>query len=177
MRESCDTYGGRPIRLLEVGIGVNDPRAPSGMASTHVPGASLTAWSRYFEDCEAHGADIDPRVLIDTDKYRTHLVDQRSEESLRQLADTIGAPLDLVVDDGLHTPEANARTVAALLPSISRDGVMVVEDIHEEFGFLWRELSARLRDEDQLTYYPATVLRQDRAPGSEVGIAIFTRTV
>lgn len=168
---------GRPIRLLEVGIGVNDPRAPSGMASTHLPGASLTAWSMYFESSEAHGADIDPRVLVDTDRYRTHLVDQRSDESLRQLANTIGRPIDLVVDDGLHTPEANARTVTALLPSISRDGVLAVEDIHEEFGFLWRELSSRLRGEYRLVYYSAAVLRQNRAPGSEVGMAIFTRAV
>jgi hypothetical protein len=166
---------GRPIRLLEVGLGVNDPRAASGMSRDHLPGASLTAWSKYFEGCEAHGADVDPGVLVDTELYQTHWVDQRDDESLRHLAATVGSPIHLVVDDGLHTPMANARTVGAMLPSISRDGVLVVEDVLEEFGFLWRELCARLRSEYLLTYYPAAILRQNRKPREEGGMAVFTR--
>lgn len=167
----------RPIRLLEIGIGINDPNAPSGMQATHQVGASLLGWSNYFPQGEIHGADVDRRALVSTDRYRTHFVDQRDRASLNALALTLGSPLDVVVDDGLHTPEANANTIATFLPMLSADGVLVVEDILEEFGNLWHALSRRLRTEYRVTYFPASCLRQMRGPGTHAGIAVFTRAV
>lgn len=163
------------VRLLEVGIGVADPHAPSGMQQNHQAGASLVGWSHYFADSEIHGADIDRRTLKDTDRYRTHYVDQRDDSSLQDLAVELGAPLHVVIDDGLHTPEANAKTVAAFLPLLAPDGVFVVEDILPEFDDLWLGLGGRLRSEYRLTYYPSTLLRQQRKPTDRAGMAVFTR--
>ena len=158
-------------RVIEVGIGVNDPNAPSGMEAGHRPGASLVGWANYFPGGDIHGADVDPRVLVDTDIYRTHFVDQRDACALADLAAEIGAPLDLVVDDGLHTAEANALTVAALLPLLSSHGVLVVEDILEEYDPLWHGLSSWLRREYRVTFFSNKDLRSYR----EGGLAVFWR--
>jgi hypothetical protein len=150
---------GRSIRLLEVGIAA---------------GASLTGWAHYFEGSEIHGADVDRRALVDTDLYRTHYVDQRDPTALDGLVRELGAPLDVVIDDGLHIPEANAHTVAAFLPLLSPDGVLVVEDILPEFDFLWHAVGLRLRPEYRMRFYPSTALRHERGSG-ELGIAVFAR--
>ena len=155
-------------RVLEVGIGVNDPTSPSGMEASHRPGASLTGWFHYFPGSEVHGADIDRRVLIDTDEYTTHWVDQRDEQSLRNLAGTIGAPIDLIVDDGLHTPEANGLTIMALLPYLAPHGVFVVEDILSKYDSLWLQADSWLPTDYGVVFYPGNVLRGERDEGLAV---------
>ena len=166
---------GRNVRLLEVGIGVADPHAPSGMEKDHRAGASLTGWAHYFAGSEIHGADVDRRALVDTDLYRTHYVDQRDPTTLGGLGRELGAPLDVVIDDGLHIPEANANTVTAFLPFLSPDGVLVVEDILPEFDSLWHDIGLHLRPEYRMRFYPSTALRQERGPGELAGIAVFAR--
>lgn len=158
-------------RVLEVGIGVNDPNAPSGMQAGHRPGASLVGWANYFPGSQVHGADIDRRVLFDTELYSTHWVDQRDPASLQALAEEVGAPLDLVVDDGLHTAEANALTASALLPYLSPQGVLVIEDILPEYDDLWSRAGGWLRPEYMLAFYPGSALRGGRGEG----LAVFRR--
>jgi len=155
-------------RVLEVGIGVNDPTSPSGMEATHRPGASLIGWFHYFPGSEVHGADIDRRVLTDTDEFTTHWVDQRDEQSLSNLASTIGAPIDLIVDDGLHTPEANGLTIMALLPYLALRGVFVVEDVLPEYDALWSRADSWLPPDYGMAFYPGSVLRGERDEGLAV---------
>lgn len=161
-----------PVRVLEIGIGVNDPFAASGMSTQHLPGASLIGWSNYFREAELFGADVDRRVLGTNPYYKAHWVDQRNPESLYALAEMIGAPLDLIVDDGLHTAEANGNALAALLPLLSSRGVMVIEDILPEYNELWERVSDWLRPEYQVRFFPGYVLRSDRLEG----MAVFWRT-
>jgi hypothetical protein len=164
--------GGTP-RILEIGIGVNDPSAPSGMDLQHLPGASLMGWAGYFPGAEIHGADVDRRCLVDTAAYTTHYVDQRDPESLGQLARRLGPPLDLIVDDGLHTPEANGNTIRALLPFLSPMGVMVIEDIQPRFDRLWLRVPALLPRSYECVFYPSSVLRQNRPTSSAGGLAVI----
>ena len=162
---------GEDARVLEIGIGVNDPRAASGMDKDHVPGGSLYAWKMYLNAAEVHGADIDARVLIDTEMYLTHHVDQRNRDSLVGLADRIDGELDLFIDDGLHTPQANALTACAFLPRISDRGVLVIEDILPEFNKLWEALEKSFTGDFRMRFFPGADLRSGRLEG----IAIFWR--
>lgn len=156
------------LRILEVGIGVNDPQAPSGMGIHHQPGASLVGWAHYFTGAQVHGADIDRRVLIDTSLYTTHWVDQRDVLSLSALALEVGSPIDVIVDDGLHTPEANGLTIMALLPYLAPEGVFVVEDILPEWDHLWNEAQHWIRREYGLAFYPGAALRGNLGAGLAV---------
>lgn len=158
-------------RILEVGIGVNDPNSVSGMGKDHQPGSSLLGWSQYFPSSEVHGADVDRRVLIDTGHYVTHWVDQRDPGSLTHLGALLGAPLHLIVDDGLHTPEANGHTLYGLLPYLGAQGVFVVEDILPEFNNVWLQAADWLPPDYGMTFYPGSTLRSVK----DAGIAVFWR--
>ena len=41
----------------------------------------------------------------------------------------IGGKLDLIIDDGLHAPNANLATLNYALRKLSRNGFVVIEDI------------------------------------------------
>jgi hypothetical protein len=124
--------------ILEIGLGVNDPSAPSGMPLTYHPGESLRGLATYFPGAQVHGADIDPRALkVTVEGARIHWADQRVPSTLTALAIAIGQPIDIVIDDGLHTPEANANTIAAFVPYLSSSGFIIVEDILPEFRKTW----------------------------------------
>jgi SAM-dependent methyltransferase len=166
---------GRDIRILEIGIGVNDPTAKSGMSENHRPGASLNGWCGYFPGAEVHGADVDRRCLVDSDQYKTHFADQLDVGSLQSLAIELGGEFDLVVDDGLHTPEANANVIAAFLPLLKPHGILVVEDILAEFDALWFAAPAYLPKGYRLDFFPSSVLRQFRGFRAQVGMAVITR--
>jgi len=44
---------------------------------------------------------------------------------------------DLIIDDGLHSPDANLNTLNFALSSLSSDGVIVIEDIAERCLPIW----------------------------------------
>ena len=167
----CKVIEGMDVKILEVGIGVNDPHAPSGMPYSHDPGASLRGWLARFPAATVHGADVDPRALVSDGTYSVHLVDQRNLASLDALARQIPKGFDLIVDDGLHTAEANAKTAVALLPSLREGGFLVVEDILTEYWNLWEALPPKLPPGYALTFLPGTQLRSE----ANSGVAIFMR--
>lgn len=165
------------VKILEIGIGVSDPSARSGMASDYITGASLAGWAGYFKevDAEIHGADVDPRCMHESDQYTTHLVNQLDIHSLEGLSREIGGLFDIVVDDGLHTPEANVNVMSVFLPLLAPDGVMVVEDIPTEFDESWFQAANSVFLPYKISFFPSRVLRQHRGTRAGVGIAIITR--
>lgn len=167
----CDQIEGPSVRILEIGIGVNDPSVPSGMPASHQPGASLRGWLKRFPAATVHGADVDLRALVTDGTYSVHYVDQRSNESLGALADDLGPGFDLIVDDGLHTAEANALTATNLLPLLRPGGFLVVEDILPQYWEFWDSLLLDLPPAFSLRFIRGTELRS----GANSGIAVFHR--
>jgi len=117
--------------MLEIGIGTNNPDVVSNMGEAGTPGASLRAWQMFLTQARIHGADIDRDILFDDDRIRCHWVDQLSIASLNQLASVIQAPLDLIIDDGLHSIQANLQTLQMALGCIRPQGWIFIEDIYE----------------------------------------------
>lgn len=170
-------FENKPVRLLEVGIGTTDSRIPSSMSGSYVPGTSLRAWKHYFGSAEIHGADIDRSLCVDTEGYAGHWVDQRSKESLARLSKDLGpAPFDLIIDDGLHTPEANAKTMAALLPLLSQDGFYIVEDILINYDQVWSKLVEFLGEKGyEATYYSGEILNHVSEISPTEGLLVVYR--
>jgi SAM-dependent methyltransferase len=115
-------------KVLEVGIGT-----PGAM--THVedylPGASLFMWRDYFPQATVYGLDIDSDVLINAERIQSHIVDQRSDESLKVAAEWAGDSFDLIVDDGTHEEEHQLRTFQNLFPLVRPGGFYVIEDAND----------------------------------------------
>ena len=136
-------------KLLEIGLGTNDTAIVSNMGARGFPGASLRAFAEFLPHGSIYGADIDEKILFETDRITTYVVDQTEPKSLRQLLEQLPDDFDLIIDDGLHAPHANIACLAALLPKLKAGGWYVVEDIADAALPLWRVVSSLLPTEHE----------------------------
>lgn len=131
-------------RVIEIGIGTLIPDAPSSMASDatehYRPGGSLRAWREFLPNAEIHGVDVAPDTqFTDEPRIHTHLCDLTDAKQVADLFDRIGSPLpELIIDDGLHTYDAQISTLKNFWPYLASGGLYVLEDIlPENLSRIW----------------------------------------
>jgi len=130
--------------ILEIGMGTNNPDVVSNMGLWGYPGASLKAFRDFLKSAMIFGADIDKRILFEDERIKTFYVDQTDPVTFTELGKSIPSDLDLVIDDGLHSPNANLETLKFGLTKIKIGAWVVVEDIAPEALPLWEFVSALL---------------------------------
>jgi len=133
-----------PIKILEVGI---------------YKGLSHTCWLEYFPNAEVYGIDIFDRVkpfhIPVLRNPRMHYINHDSRDPDLPLAikEAWGEDIkfDFIIDDGLHTPDANRKTFLNLIDFKKENGVYFIEDVfplhkltEREWKFTWLK---RLPDE------------------------------
>ena len=114
------------------------------MGSHGRPGASLRAFRDYLPNAQIYGADVDRGILFDDERISTFFVDQTDLDSFSTLSAAIPAELDLIIDDGLHSPNANLATLAFGLNRLKVNGHLLVEDIRPEALPIWQLVSSAL---------------------------------
>jgi hypothetical protein len=131
----------RPLRIFEIGMGTNNPLLASTMGRDGVPGASLRGWCKAFPNAQVFGADIDRDILFAEDRIQTFYCDQLDSNAIRELwaQPAMVGEMDIIIDDGLHTFQANTSFLAGSLEHLRRGGVYVVEDIPKEDLGMWQE--------------------------------------
>jgi hypothetical protein len=92
------------------------------------------------------GADIDKRILFQDDRIQTYFVDQTDLASLESLDKNIPYFMDLIIDDGLHSPNANLAVLSFGLKKLKNYGWLVIEDVPERAVPLWEVVAALLPD-------------------------------
>jgi hypothetical protein len=111
--QEFDQYRARPVTLLEIGIW---------------NGGSVAMWNDYFPEGRIIGTDItSERFTIDMSQLpraEVHIRDAYTQEFADSLPD-----LDIVIDDGPHTEDSQARCLALYAPKLAAGGVLVIEDI------------------------------------------------
>ncbi len=132
--------------VLEIGLGTNNLDVVSNMGTQGKPGASLRAFREYLPNATIFGADIDKRILFQDDRIQTYFVDQTDLASLESLGKNIPYLMDLIIDDGLHSPNANLAVLAFGLKKLKNYGWLVIEDIPERAVPLWEVVAALLPD-------------------------------
>lgn len=120
------------LNIFELGLGTNNLDVPSNMGSNGKPGASLYGWQKYFINSDIYGADIDSRILFQTDKIKTYYCDQTNENDINNMFNTINKKFDIIIEDGLHEAEANISFLQNSLKYLKDDGIYIVEDIKRE---------------------------------------------
>ncbi|MBV8135012.1 MAG: hypothetical protein JO121_05110 [Deltaproteobacteria bacterium] len=130
--------------LLEIGVGTNNVDVLSNMGTGGKPGASLRAFRDFLTNAEIYGADIDERILFEEERIKTYYLDQTDSRSFDHLGKRIPSELDLIIDDGLHSPNANINTVLFGLQRIRIGGWLVVEDIAPNAIPVWELVAALL---------------------------------
>jgi len=121
----------QPLRILELGLGTNNPDLPSTMGLFGVPGASHRGWRELFPHALIFGADIDRGILFQEDRIKTFYCDQLDRSSIRELWShpDLQAGVDIIIEDGLHTFEANVSFLEGSLDHLRPGGIYVCEDI------------------------------------------------
>ncbi|CAE7313245.1 APX3 [Symbiodinium sp. CCMP2592] len=144
-------------RLLEVGLGTQNPDSLSSMAGLGPgfrPGGSLRAWRDYLPQAFIYGLDVMPDAMVRGEaRIRSALADSANEGHVASVMKSWGfasAPgpgtprgvFDVMVDDGLHSPEAQIATLGSLWPWLKRGGIFVIEDINDGKPMLQRASAA-----------------------------------
>lgn len=134
-------FRGANIRIFELGLGTNNPKLVSSMGEHGLPGASLRGWRELFPRALVYGADIDREILFQEDRVQTFYCDQLDGAAIRHLwsKPVLSEGFDIIIDDGLHTFEANVSFLDGSLELLHPGGVFVVEDIIREALPLWEE--------------------------------------
>jgi len=128
-----------PLSILEIGLGTNNTSIPSNMGAQGKPGASLRAFRDWGPHFTMYGADVDRNILFKEERISTFFVDQTDTESLAELASHFPPQsLDMVIDDGLHTPWANLNTLNFAMGLIKPGGYLIIEDILDKHLFAWK---------------------------------------
>lgn len=115
-----------PLRIFELGLGTAACMWPG-----YVPGASLRGWSEYLPKASVFGADIDRSSLFAAERIKTGYCDQLSPATIEALwaQPAFAEPYDLIVEDGLHTFEANVCFFEHSVRMLRPGGVFVIEDV------------------------------------------------
>jgi hypothetical protein len=140
-------------------------------------GGSLQMWRAYFgRQATIYGVDVDPRCQqFEERKVKIFIGDQQDRMFLRSIADTIG-PIDVLIDDGGHTMEQQITTFQELYPTVSPNGVYLIEDLHTSY---WARYGGGLRQPNTFVEYAKNLYDQLNAWHSEepdLTVNDFTRT-
>lgn len=123
-----------PLRVFEMGIG---------------SGASLRGWKEFFPKAAIFGADIDRATLFEDERVLTFHCDMRSQTDVEAMwsKPSLLRRFDIIVDDGLHTPESQLAFFENSIHKLGRGGVYVIEDVHTTELVTFRSLLSRWRRE------------------------------
>lgn len=117
--------------LFEIGLGTNNIKVRSNMGLDGKPGASLRAFRDYL-NIRVYGADVDKEILFEEENINTFFIDQMDINTINDIKKVI-PKCDLIIDDGLHQPDANLNVIYNLLDHLNVNGILVIEDIEPDF--------------------------------------------
>lgn len=109
-------FVGTEISVMEVGI---------------YSGGSLPMWREYFgPHCALYGVDIEAACKsYEQPDIKVYIGDQEDRDFWRKIKSEVPR-LDILIDDGGHTPEQQRATLEEMLPHLAPGGVFICEDIH-----------------------------------------------
>lgn len=113
-------FVGQKVDVLEIGI---------------YSGGSLEMWRSYFgENCHIYGVDIEKACKSYENSHVSVFIgdqaDRRFWNNFRNNVDGI----DILIDDGGHTPKQQQITLEEMLPQIRPGGIYICEDVHGTFN-------------------------------------------
>jgi hypothetical protein len=126
------------IQLLEIGIGTNSHGLISSMGRNGKPGASLITFTEFDSRINVTGADIDRNILFTANQIKCFYIDQTDLDSYYNLSSEVGiAQFDFIIDDGLHSTEANLNSLIFAQSHLTPGGYLIIEDIPDSSLPVW----------------------------------------
>merc|ERR1719331_2687316 len=117
---------GKEVHIMEIGI---------------QSGGSLDMWKGVFgPGAHVYGCDINPECKAYEDtRTKVFIGDQASPEFWEGVKKQVPR-IDILIDDGEHTPEQQIATLGLMLQHLSPDGVYITEDVHGVDNPFWQRL-------------------------------------
>jgi len=141
-----EPYRDRPLRVFELGLGTNNTEVASNMGIQGRPGASLRGWRDLFPLAQVFGADIDRGILFQENRIKTFYCDQLDPAAIRAMwsQPDLQDGMDIIIEDGLHTFDANVSFLEGSLEQLRPGGIYVVEDIARDCIDRWYDQLANV---------------------------------
>ncbi len=120
------------LRIFELGLGTNNIYMASNMGYNGRPGASLYGWSEFFSNSKIYGADIDGKILFNTNSIKTYYCDQTNPYVIKYMWNEaeLKEDFDIIIEDGLHTFSANVCFFENSIHKLAKNGYYIIEDIN-----------------------------------------------
>ena len=108
-----------PINILEIGVD---------------QGRSIAVWLDYFPNAKIYAMDIfvrmhESHIKVLKDNRVQHLKIDSTDPDVHNRVAQWKTKFDIIIDDGRHTPEANALTFKSVVPFLKTNGIYYIEDI------------------------------------------------
>jgi hypothetical protein len=111
---------GKKVNILEIGV---------------YSGGSLDMWRSYFgEDSHIYGIDIEDACKVYENDYVTIFIGDQADRAFWRTFRNKVEGIDILIDDGGHTPEQQQVTLEEMLPHLRPGGVYLCEDIQGDFN-------------------------------------------
>tara|TARA_B110000971_G_C20037666_1_gene515426 strand:+ start:1304 stop:1987 length:684 start_codon:yes stop_codon:yes gene_type:complete len=119
------------LNVFELGIGTINQNLVSAMPVTGLPGASLYGWRDFFPNSKIFGADIDKNIIFESDNIKTFYCDQTNSLDIKNMwnDENLKHYMDIIIEDGLHTFEANVTFFENSIHKLKKNGIYIIEDI------------------------------------------------
>lgn len=123
---------GQPVNVLEIGV---------------YSGGSLEMWRSYFGDkSHIYGVDIEEVCRKHESKHVSIFIGDQGDRRFWKTFKETAPGIDILIDDGGHTPEQQRITLEEMLPRLNPGGVYVCEDVHGNFNRFSAYVSALARE-------------------------------
>jgi len=154
------------INLLEIGIGTMIEGVPSSMVGYsgegYKPGGSLRAFRDYFQNGWIYGGDIQTDCMFEEERIITFLFDSTKRDKCDEALKDMN--LDIIIDDGLHTYEAQIATFQNLWDRLKPNGLYFIEDIapHNPLSQQWKHVFEDIDAEKWTNEYKNIIVFQKK---------------
>jgi len=113
-------FVGQKVNVLEIGI---------------FSGGSLEMWRSYFgEKSHIYGVDIEEVCKAYENDHISVFIGDQADRSFWSTFNKSVEGIDILIDDGGHTPEQQQITLEEMLPNLRPGGVYLCEDVHRCFN-------------------------------------------
>jgi hypothetical protein len=127
-------------------------------------GGSIQLWRDWFPKAQIYGVDIRDLDIIKkksilNDNHITLFTntDAYNDTFIRTKFQDMNIQFDMIIDDGPHTLLSNIQCIQKYLPLLSKDGILIIEDIQR---FEWIQILSESVPEEFKKYIHIYDLRQ-----------------
>jgi hypothetical protein len=143
-------FVGQKVNVVEIGI---------------YSGGSLEMWRSYFgERSHIYGIDIQDACRVYENDHISVIIGDQADRTFWSTFKKSVDGIDILIDDGGHTPEQQQITLEEMLPHLRPGGVYLCEDVHEVSNRFGVFLTALVSELNGANFIPGPLLQSSVSP-------------